>query len=400
MKNPSIVPNKKLFSSHRKPVDPCPPVACQLDDLPFDCRKKTYFMKEGVKCQGCDKNICMNKLNPFGKPFNKGNIKGIPRNNFKDVARKPVEVVEVPVRVDVPVPVEVPVSVSRRGSSSGLLPPDSVGPFDIQGQNMPNRPIRRPLNPDPVTVVNSPPSDSEFVNRVRFDRNNVNLLQPPVDQSTASGFQNSFPNTNMRQMPFQQNAQVPFQNQPGGNSWGLMNPNLQNVGQNRDMLMWQNQMAAAQFQAQQRAAQLQGQQSMGLFPGQQQTGFQNQFLPGNGRLQNIAGTQGFPNWGININPFVSGMQQQMQQPNVGLQQPGMNNNVPMQATQLLNQIPPVPGINSNFQGQASLAANSWAAPTGLLNPGQNQGMQGLSFIDPITNQALPGNSNSLHGPIN
>jgi hypothetical protein len=72
----------------------------------------------------------------------------------------------------------------------------------------------------------------------------------------------------------------------------------------------------------------------------------------------------------------------------------------MQATQLLNQIPPVPGINSNFQGQASLAANSWAAPTGLLNPGQNQGMQGLSFIDPITNQALPGNSNSLHGPIN
>jgi hypothetical protein len=71
------------------------------------------------------------------------------------------------------------------------------------------------------------------------------------------------------------------------------------------------------------------------------------------------------------------MQQQMQQPNVGLQQPGMNNNIPMQATQLLNQIPPVPGINSNFQGQASLAANSWAAPTGLLNPGQNQGMQGL-----------------------
>jgi hypothetical protein len=154
-----------------------------------------------------------------------------PQAYFKDVARKPVEVVEVPVRVDVPVPVEVPVSVSRRGSSSGLLPPDSVGPFDIQGQNMPNRPIRRPLNPDPVTVVNSPPSDSEFVNRVRFDRNNVNLLQPPVDQSTASGFQNSFPNTNMRQMPFQQNAQVPFQNQPGGNSWGLMNPNLQNVGQ-------------------------------------------------------------------------------------------------------------------------------------------------------------------------
>ncbi|CAC5354879.1 unnamed protein product [Mytilus coruscus] len=663
--------NKKVFRSkvkkrvlkdflHKKSSGPCPPVACDQEFIPDECRMKTYFFKNGYKCQGCDNNKCSKKIKEL-KRLVKRTIKVVEihgekeerrpsiRDRFPDMSvRTPFDNVhrsgifpESSVRLtpdsigslgslsdssvqlspdnierlgSVRLPQD---NIRRRGSFSDLsvrlppnniesagsfpdssvqlspnnigrlgsvpdlsvrlhennfgsrgsfpdssirvsqenirnqeslldnslllrqdnilsrgpladssvrlfqdnveplspfpgssvgLPADSVGPNDPPVAPPVARPVSplpaarpdspppaarpdfpppaaRPVSPppaalpisppvqpiitsdvgqqrrDPLTVLDAPPSDNEFVNRVRFDSSNANLLQPPADSSLTENIQNPLINPNTMQNPFLQNIPAPLQGQPNNNLWpqtqGFMPQNLQGGGQSPEMQLLQNQQildqlrgqqAALEFQIQQLRGQQQaptfGQFQMPQFPiggiPQTQQGLPNngipanfQGFPANGVNQNLPGQgfpgfvpQGFPGFGQNTNPFMAGMQQPAPNQNSGL-------NPNSQMSQFLNQLPPVPGINSNFQGQVPLNGNfqgqvplngnfqgqaplngnflgptlTAANPLGSVQGFANQGQSNVQtsntggFVDPVTNQALPASSNSLHGPV-
>ncbi|CAG2242770.1 unnamed protein product [Mytilus edulis] len=377
---------------------------------------------------------------------------------------------------------DFPPSISRPDSLLPAILPDLSPPAAL--------PVSPPVQPiittdvgqqirDPLAVLNAPPSDNEFANRVRFDSSNANLLLPPVDSSLTENVQNPLMNQNTMQNPFLQNIPSPFQGQQNNNIWpqtpGFMPPNLQGGGQSPDMQLVQNQQIVDQLRGQQAALefqiqQLRGQQQVpafGQFPmpqfptggiPQTQQGFPNngippnfQGFPANGVNTNLQGQgfqgfvpQGFQGFGQNTNPFMAGMQQPVSNQNLG---PNPNG----QISQFLNQLPPVPGINSNFQGQVPLngniqgqvplngniqgqvplngnfpgqpplngnfqgqlpsngnfpgpiltAGNPWASVQGFANQGQSnvQTSNTGGFVDPVTNQALPASSNSFHGPI-
>ncbi|XP_052067341.1 histone acetyltransferase p300-like [Mytilus californianus] len=529
--------NKKVFRSkvkkrvlkdflHKKSSDPCPPVACDQEFIPEECRMKTYFFKNGYKCQGCDNNKCPKKIKELKRLVKKEQVHSIKKQkHIKPILPKTVKVVEIhrekekrrpSIRDHFPdMSVRTPFDDIHRSGSSVGLPADSVGPND----NPVAPPVARPVSPlpaarpdspppaarpdfpppaarpdfpppaalpvspppaalpvsppvqpiitsdvgqqrrDPLTVLDAPPSDNEFVNRVRFDSSNANLLQPPADASLTENIQNPFINQNTMQNPFLQNMPAPLQGQQNNNLWpqsqGFMPQNLQGGGQSPEMQLLQNQQildqlrgqqAALEFQIQQLRGQQQaptfGQFQMPQFPiggiPQTQQGLPNngisqnfQGFPANGVNPNLPGQgfpgfvpQGFPGFGQNTNPFMAGMQQPASNQNLGLNPNG-------QISQFLNQLPPVPGINSNFQGQVPLngnfqgqvplngnfpgqaplngnflgptltAANPLASVQGFANQGQSnvQTSNTGGFVDPVTNQALPASSNSLHGPV-
>ncbi|XP_063398882.1 R3H domain-containing protein 2-like [Mytilus trossulus] len=631
----------RLLEDFKKSSGPCPPVACEQEFIPDECRMKTYFYKNGYKCQGCDNNKCSKRVTDLKRLVKK--IHSIKQKNIRPIQQKTVKVIEVhaekeerrpSIRDNFPdILVRTPFdnvhhtdnfpessdrlhpdirsnlgslsdsavrlpqdNIRRRGSLPDLsvrLPPNNIGslgsfsdssilvspdilrneeslfdnsvrlrpdnvvsrdpspdssvrlfqdnveplspfpgssvrlPADSVGPNdTPVAPPPRPVSPipaaqpdsplpailqdlpppaarpdsplrtilpdlpppaalpvsppvqpiitpdvgqqtrDPLSVLNAPPSDNEFANRVRFDSSNANLLLPPVDTENV---QNPLMNQNTMQNPFLQNIPAPFQGQQNNNPWpqipGFMPQNLQGGGQSPEMQLVQNQQILDQLRGQQAALefqiqQLRGQQQVpafGQFPmpqfptggiPQTQQGFPNngippnfQGFPANGVNTNLQGQgfpgfvpQGFQGFGQNTNPFMTGMQQPVSNQNLG---PNPNG----QVSQFLNQLPPVPGINSNFQGQVPLngnfqgqvplngnfpgqpplngnfpgqaplngnfpgpaltASNPWASVQGFANQGQSnvQTSNTGGFVDPVTNQALPASSNSFHGPI-
>lgn len=94
-KDPILIPDKKDPIIHPGEKLPFCNVNCPLIAIPIECRQETFGFENGVRCKGCDADICTDRIRD-GPGFNRGGIgepslfeRGINRGGLGDIRGNP-----------------------------------------------------------------------------------------------------------------------------------------------------------------------------------------------------------------------------------------------------------------------------------------------------------------------